>query len=126
MTETSNIEITISLMDTDLDDEELEIETRKLVREIEDIDEVEKVGLVKVEEAPEGSKSVTGFILGALQAEVTLEGASTFFNFLANRLSNKPIEIEVKGKDGRELKVKAANQKDLLLAMEEAKKFIED
>jgi hypothetical protein len=126
MTETENFQITLSLLDPDLDDEELETETRKLVQEIEDIDQVEKVGLVKVEEAPDGSKSIGGFVLGALQAEITLEGASTFFNFLANRFSHKPIEIEVRGKDGRELKLKAASQKDLLLVMDKAKQFIED
>ncbi len=92
MTQTSNIEITISLMDTDLDDEELEIETGKLVREIEDIDEVEKVGLVKEETAPEGSKSIAGLVLGVLKTEVTLQGASTLFDFLGHRLGTKPID----------------------------------
>lgn len=38
MTETENFQITLSLLDPDLDDEELETETRKLAQEIEDID----------------------------------------------------------------------------------------
>jgi hypothetical protein len=57
----SNVKLAIALSNPDLDPEELERETRNLLREIRDLD-VGNAELVEVTEIPEGAKSVGGFL----------------------------------------------------------------
>jgi hypothetical protein len=124
MTLQSNIKLTISLIDPELEEEEIEKVTQKLLREIRGIDEVEQASLVKIEEAPEGSKALAGFVLGLLQAEVSVENIKKVLGFLGDRLGAKPIEMEVEAANGRKLKVKASSREELLLAIKAAEDFI--
>ncbi|MDM9381885.1 hypothetical protein QUB80_14365 [Chlorogloeopsis sp. ULAP01] len=52
----SNVKLTIALKEPDLDAEDLEKQARNLVRELKDLDEVEKANLVAVTQTPQGSK----------------------------------------------------------------------
>jgi hypothetical protein len=124
MTQQSNIKLTISLTDPELDEEELDEATRNLLQEMKELDEVEQVSLVKVEQAPEGSKALAGVLLGLLQAEVSLKNIKKVLGFLGDRLGAKPIEIEVEALNGRKLKVKASSREELLLAIKAAEDFI--
>ncbi|HEY9667188.1 MAG TPA: hypothetical protein V6C91_10310 [Coleofasciculaceae cyanobacterium] len=124
MTQQSNIKLTIALADPDLEEEELEKATRKLVQEMSQLDEVEQASLVKTEQAPEGSKALAGFVLGLLQAEVSVANIQKVLGFLGDRLGGKPIEIEVEAPNGRKLKVKASSREELLLAIQAAEDFI--
>ncbi|MGJ5633954.1 hypothetical protein [Nostoc edaphicum] len=118
----SNVKLTIALANPDLDAEEQEREARNLLREIKDLD-VESAELVAVTEIPEGAKSVGGFLLGVLQAEVSLANFKKLLGFLGDRLGNKTIELEVEA-NGKKLKVKASSQEELNAAIEQAQKFI--
>jgi hypothetical protein len=122
MSSESNVKFTITLANTDLDAEEQERETRTLLRDINDLD-VESAGLVEVTEIPEGGKSVGGFLVGALQAEVTISNCYKLLAWLGDRLRNKTIELEVEV-NGKKVKVKANGQKELTAALELAQKFI--
>jgi hypothetical protein len=122
MSSESNVKLTIALSNPDLDAEEQERETRNLLREIKDLD-VESAELVAVTEIPEGAKSVGGFLLGVLQAEVSLANFKKFLGFLGDRLGNKTIELEVEA-NGKKLKVKASSPEELNAAIEQAQKFI--
>jgi hypothetical protein len=122
MSSESNIKLTIALSNTDLDREEQEQEARNLLREIKDLD-VESAELVAVTEIPEGAKSVGGFLLGVLQAEVSLANFKKLLGFLGDRLGNKTIELEVEA-NGKKLKVKASSPEELNAAIEQAQKFI--
>ncbi|MBD2209939.1 hypothetical protein H6G27_08625 [Nostoc linckia FACHB-104] len=119
----SNVKLTIALINLDLDAEEQELEARNLLREIKDLD-VESAELVAVTETPEGSKSIGGFLVGILQTEVSLANFKQLLGFLRDRLSNKSIELEVEA-NGKKLKVKASSQQELVMAIEQAQKFIE-
>lgn len=119
----SNVKLTIALTNLDLDAEEQEREARNLLREIQDLD-VESAELVAVTETPEGSKSIGGFLVGVLQTEVSLANFKQLLGFLRDRLSNKSIELEVEA-NGKKLKVKASSQQELVMAIEQAQKFIE-
>lgn len=123
MSSESNIQLTIALVNPDLDPEEQEQETRNLLREIRDLD-VESAELVAVNQTPQGAKSVGGFLLGVLQAEVSVANFKRLLGFLSDRLGNKPIELEVEA-NGKKLKVKAHSQQELLMAIQAAEKFIE-
>jgi hypothetical protein len=124
MTAQSNVKFTITLSDPDLDEEELDEATRNLLQEMNKLDEVEQASLVKVEQAPVGSKSVAGFVLGMLQAEVSLANIKMLLGFLGDRLGGKPIEMEVEAPNGRKLKVKASSREELLAAIQAAEDFV--
>ena len=121
MSSESNVKFTITLSNPDLDADEQERETRNLLREIKDLD-VESAGFVEVTETPERAKSVGGFLVGALQAEVTISNCYKLLAWLGN-LRNKTIELEVEV-NGKKVKVKANGQKELTAALELAQKFI--
>jgi hypothetical protein len=114
MSSESHVKFTITLANPDLDAEEQERETRNLLRDIKDLD-VESAGLVEVAEVPEGGKSVGGFLVGALQAEVTISNCYKLLAWLGS-LGNKSIELEVEF-NGKKVKVKANGQKELTAAL---------
>jgi hypothetical protein len=122
MSSESNVKFTITLANPDLDAEEQERETRNLLRDINDLD-VESAGFVEVTEIPEGGKSVGGFLVGALQAEVTISNCYKLLAWLGDRLRNKTIELEVEA-NGKKLKVKASSREELAAAIEQAQKFV--
>ncbi|WP_026731743.1 hypothetical protein [Fischerella sp. PCC 9605] len=123
MPDTSNIKLTIALKEPDLEAEELEKQARNLVQELKDIDEVEDASLVAVTETPQGSKALGGFLLGILQAEVSIENCKKLFSFLGDRLGGKPIELEVEA-NGKKLKVTASSREELMAAIQAAQEFV--
>lgn len=122
MTTESNIKLTIALNDSDLEAEELDERTRNLLREINELD-VERAELVAVEETPEGTKAFGGFLLGLLQAEVSVANIKRVLGFIGDRLGGQSIELEVEA-NGKKLKVKANSHEELRAAIQEAQKFI--
>lgn len=122
MSAESNIKLTIALNDPNLDAEEQDQLTRSLLREMKDLD-VESADLVAVEETPEGSKAFGGFLLGMLQAEVSIANVKRVLSYIGDRFSSKPIELEVEA-NGRKLKVKASSKEELVAAIQEAEKFV--
>lgn len=124
MTSQSNIEITIALVDTSLSDEELQEEVENLLPQIKEVDGVEDANLVPVEQAPKDSKALGGFLLGLLQAEVSITNIKALFGFLGDRLGGKPIKLTVKASDGRELNIEASSQAEFELAYQKAQEFL--
>lgn len=122
MSAESNIKLTIALNDPNLDAEEQDQLTRSLLREMKDLD-VESADLVAVEETPEGSKAFGGFLLGMLQAEVSIANVKRVLSYIGDRFGSKPIELEVEA-NGRKLKVKASSKEELIAAIQEAEKFV--
>jgi hypothetical protein len=124
MSSKSNVKLAIAFINPDPDPQEqerLEQEARNLVREIKD--DVESAELVGVTEIPEGGKSVGGFLIGVLQAEVSLANFKKLLGYLGDRLGNKSIELEVEA-NGKKLKVKASSREELAAAIEQAQKFV--
>ncbi|MFN7263266.1 MAG: hypothetical protein ACK5TW_00140, partial [Cyanobacteriota bacterium] len=70
------------------------------------------------------NKSVGGFFVGMLMAEVSAANAKKVLGFLVNRLGDKPISFEVEG-NGKKLKVSASSREELEFAMQKAREFIE-
>lgn len=108
----SNIKLTIALNEPNLDAEEIEQQTRNLLREVKDLDEVEQASLVGVAETPEGSKAFGGFLLGVLQAEVSVANLKKLLGFLGDRLGSKPIKLALKTPDGREINLEASSREE--------------
>ncbi|MBN3948926.1 MAG: hypothetical protein V7K14_15010 [Nostoc sp.] len=118
----SNVKLTITLSNPDLDAEDQERETRNLLGEIRDLD-VESAELVAVAETPLGSKAFGGFLLGVLQAEVSIANFKKLLGYLGDRLGGKSIELEVEA-NGKKLKVKASSREELTAVIEQAQKFV--
>ncbi|HAA28350.1 MAG TPA: sugar ABC transporter permease [Cyanobacteria bacterium UBA8553] len=124
MANTSNIQVTISLQEAGLDDEELQAEVENLLPQIREVDGVEQADLVPVEEAPPGSKALGGFLWGLLMAEVNPANIKALFGFLGDRLGGQPIKMNVKASDGRELNIEASSQAEFDLAYQKAQEFL--
>lgn len=122
----SNIKLTIALNDPNLDAEEIETQTRNLLREVKDLDEVEQASLVGVAETPQGSKAFAGFLLGMLQAEVSVANLSKLLGFLGDRLGGKSIKLTLKAPDGREINLEASSREEFEFAMEQAQEFLKN
>ncbi len=124
MANTSNIQVTISLQEAGLDDEELQAEVENLLPQIREVDGVAPADLVPVEEAPPGSKALGGFLWGLLMAEVNPANIKALFGFLGDRLGGQPIKMNVKASDGRELNIEASSQAEFDLAYQKAQEFL--
>lgn len=124
MANTSNIQVTISLSDPSMDDEELQAEVDNLRSQIIEVDGVEDASLVAVETAPPGSKALGGFLIGLLMAEVNPANIKALFSFLSERMGGKPIEMTLKAVDGRELSIKASSKAEFDYAYEKAQEFL--
>jgi hypothetical protein len=119
----NNISVTIALKSPDWDDQELQDSIENLLPQLREVDGVEQANLVAVEEIPEGAKSVGGFLVGILKAEVNPAKIKALFSFLGDRLSGKTIEMEVEA-NGRKLKVKVGSQAELMIAIQAAREFV--
>ena len=125
MITTSNIELTISLAELGLDDEELQSEVENLLPQIKEVDGVEDAGLVEVAEVPESSKSLTGYVVGMLKTVFIDKGnLKNVFGFLRDRFGNKPIKMTLKAGDGRELNLEASSREEFAFAMQKAEDFL--
>ncbi len=121
MTTTSNVEVTISLSEPDLDDDELQAEAEILLPQIREVDGIEEANLFTLAEAPTGSKAFGGFAVGKLKALVNPENLGSLFKFLGDRLNNKTIKVVIKKSPlNEEITVEATNREDFELAWKKA------
>jgi hypothetical protein len=90
---TANIKLTIAFNDPDLDSEERDEQAQRLITELKQMDEVERIDRISDPHPPEGNKALGGFLPGWLMAEVSVANAQKLVGFLGDRLGNKPIEL---------------------------------
>ncbi|MBE9126918.1 sugar ABC transporter permease [Coleofasciculus sp. LEGE 07092] len=124
MVSTSNLQVTISLSDPNLDDEDLQAEVENLLPQIKEVDGVEEANLVAVEQAPPDSKALGGFLLGVLTAEVNPANIKAVFRFLNDRFGGKPIKLDIEAPDGRKLSIEASSQAEFDYAYQKAQEFL--
>jgi len=120
----SNVKVTISLSELGLEDDELQAEAETLLPQIREVDGVEEADLVTVKEAPQGSKALGGFSLGALKAVINPSLIKPLFGFLGRMLGNKSIKLAIKAPHGRELNLEASSREDLEFAKQLAEDFL--
>lgn len=118
------VDITLTLSNPQLDDEDLQAAVQNLQQFLEEIEGIREVSLIPEAEASPGAKSIGGFLLDKLKAVVNLKNLATLVKALGNRLfSGATIEIEAEG-NGRTLKLKVSRPEDVEPAMNEVNKFI--
>jgi hypothetical protein len=123
MIKNSDINVIISFQDPELESEELEDQTQKLLVQLKDVDELESIDRIIDPNTPTGSKAVGAFSIGILTATVSPDNFKKLISFLGDRLGNKPIELEIEYK-GKKLKIKAYSQVEMAAAIEIAQKFV--
>jgi hypothetical protein len=117
MTDARTVQLTFAVNDPELDDEERQEIAQKLLRQLKQLDEVEKVGRAEDSNLEEGSRSVLATLVGVLTAEVSIDNVKKVLGFVGDRLSDKPIIIKVKVGE-QEVEIEAKSRKEL----EEAEK----
>jgi hypothetical protein len=117
MTDARTVQLTFAVNDPELDDEERQEIAQKLLRQLKQLDEVEKVGRAEDSNLEEGSRSVLATLVGVLTAEVSVENVKKVLGFVGDRIPNKPIIIKVKVGE-QEVEIEAKSRKEL----EEAEK----
>ncbi|NES40336.1 hypothetical protein [Moorena sp. SIO2C4] len=115
--------VKLTLSDKLLEDERLQEETQYLLEDIKQEVEVEDARLAPIENLEKHTKSLGGFLLGVLTAEVNLKNFKSLMRFMSDRLRGKVIELKVTA-NGKSLTVKASNQAELLAAIKAAQDFI--
>jgi hypothetical protein len=118
------LSVTLTLSDLQLEDEQLQAATIALAEEIREVEGVSDVYPTSAESAPANAKSIGGAIINVLTAEITPQALMSVLNFVGGRLFNRSIEIEAEA-NGKTLKVRVSNPKDLEFAIEQAKRFLE-
>lgn len=122
MTTNAAVKLTIAFNDPDAEPEELDKQAKRLMAELNEMDEVE-VDRVADPNPPEGNKALGGFLVGLLTAEVNVANAQKLMGFLGDRLGGKPIELSVEA-NGRKLTVKAHSREELEVAIKAAQDFV--
>ena len=123
MNDQSSIKLTIAFNDPDLEPEERDEQAQRFLAELKQVDEVESVERLLDPNPPEGNKSLGGFLVGMLLAEVNPANGKKLLGFLGDRLGGKPIELSVET-NGRKLTVKAYSREELEAAIKLAQEFI--
>ena len=113
MTDEPTIQLTFAVDDPELDDERRQKIANKLLREIRELDEVEKADRAEDLNPEAGSKPGFATLIGFLTAEVSMKNVTSFLGFLGDRLGDKPIKITVKVGD-KEVNIEAKSRKELL------------
>ena len=100
----NNLAVNITVLDSQLNDEELQEATTILRDEIIEVEGVQEANLVPMAQAPAGSKGIGDFLMGQLEASITVKGLKTLANFLGNNLYSKKIKIKAEG-NGKKLDI---------------------
>ena len=116
MSNESTIKLAIAFNDPGLEPEERDEQAQRLLAELKQVDEVESVERMLDPNPPEGNKSLGGFLVGMLLAEVNPANGKKLLGFLGDRLGGKPIELSVEA-NGRKLTVKAHSREELEAAI---------
>ncbi|MDY6936654.1 MAG: hypothetical protein SWY16_03220 [Cyanobacteriota bacterium] len=123
MTE-SMLNVTLTLSDAESDEEQLQEATVRLADEMGEIEGVNEVYPTPAAEVPANAKSIGGKIINILTAEITPQHFISVLRFLGGRVFDRTIEMKVEGKD-KSIELRVSNAKDLEMAIEQAKRFLE-
>jgi CHAT domain len=123
MIDNSNIKLTIAFNDPDLDPEERDVQSQRLMAELRDMEDVEAVGRVVDPNPPEGNKAAGGFLQGMLSTEIEPVNFNSVFDLLADRYAQKSVEIEIEMGD-RKITVTATSQAELMATLPMLQQFL--
>ena len=105
------IHFTFGLYEPELEDEERLKFSKKMLRELRNLDEVERAERTEDLEPEAGSKPGFATLIGNLTAEVGLKNIKGFLGFLGDRLQDKSIKGSIAVGDNKvEFEVKSRQE----------------
>ena len=111
MTDEPIIQFTFAVDDPELDDDRRQKLAQRLLRELRDLDEVERCDRTEDLHPEAGSKPGFATLIGVLTAEVSVRNIKGFLGFLGDRLQDKPIKGSIKVGDNQvEFEVKSRQE----------------
>lgn len=119
MASESTFEITFALDDPNLDDNERQEFAKKLLKQLREQGDAERVERADDLNLETGSKGGLDKLVGVLTAEVKFSNVVKFFSFVGEKFSDKPIKVHVKVGD-REMTVEGTGEKAILQAKQVA------
>lgn len=122
MLDTATIKVTIEFIDSALDAEDKDVEVQNFLSQIRLLEGVSAFRTADLA-PPSESKSIGGFLVGKLTAEINGTSTRKVFQFIGKRLSRKPIELEVET-NSRKLKVRASTPEEMERAVQQAMLFL--
>jgi len=124
MTVPPTMQITVNFQDADANTDKQEKLTQTVYQQLRSLDGIQ-VDRVTDPNPPEGSRALGAFLWGLLQAKVSRESLKTLFDFLGDRLGDKPIEFNVTFADGRTFEGKASSRAELQALEDTIKRLAE-
>lgn len=118
----AEVKMTLNIAESDLDESEIDVFTRRLQNELMDMDEVDKAAPVRTDEAPAGSKAVGDTVLGALKVVFDAGNIGSLFKYLGERVGSKKLELEIEA-NGKKLKLKAGDADEVRKILKAAQAF---
>ncbi|NEP91444.1 MAG: hypothetical protein F6K18_34200, partial [Okeania sp. SIO2C2] len=91
--------------------------------EIKEFDGVQNVDLMPIEKAEPNAKSIGGFLVGILTAEINAKNLKALVGYLGDRLSGKTVKIKAEG-NGRKIDIEVVNLEDLKKVLAEVDDFL--
>jgi hypothetical protein len=125
MTNNPNVKLTIMFNDPEIEPEELDVHSMRLMAELREMDEVETVKRVVDPQPPKGNKASGGFLPGMLATEIKPANLNSLFGVISDRYAQKSVEMEIEVGD-RKVTVKATSQAELMATLPMVLKFIDD
>ncbi|MDJ0743866.1 MAG: hypothetical protein QNJ32_10945 [Xenococcaceae cyanobacterium MO_167.B27] len=111
MSDEGIIQFTFGLDEPELEDEQRLKFGKKLLRELRNLDEVEKVDRTEDLTPEAGSKPGFATLIGSITALVHVKDIKAFLGFLGDRLQDKPIKGSIKVGDNKiEFEVKSRQE----------------
>ena len=96
MSDEGTIQFTFGLDDPELEDEQRLKFAKKLLRELRNLDEVERADRTEDLTPEAGSKPGFATLIGSVTALVRVKNIKAFLGFLGDRLQDKPIKGSIK------------------------------
>ena len=96
MSDKETIQFTFGLDEPELEDEQRLKFAQKLLRELRNLDEVEKADRTEDLTPETGSKPGLATVIGSITAIIPVKHIRAFLDFLGDRLQDKPIKGSIK------------------------------
>jgi hypothetical protein len=119
--------ITLTFQSEDLSEEQLQAEMESLLPQLREVEGVDEVGLVTVDEAPPQTKSIGGFVLGALKFTIDNSKILTGLLGVGNAIvgNGKTVKFSVEGANGEKFSAEARSVEELAQMQQMATAFLD-
>jgi hypothetical protein len=119
--------ITLTFQSDNLSDDELQSDMERLLPQLREVEGIEDAHLVTVAEAPANTKSVGGFVLGALKFTIDNSKILTGLLGVGNAIvgNGKTVKFSVEGANGEKFSAEARSVEELAQMQQMATAFLD-